>query len=231
MTGLNPKALQKISYGLYIITSRKGDRLNGQVANTVFQISSDPVTIAVSINKNNLTNEFIKESKLFTVSVLDQDAPLSLIGHFGFKSGREVDKFEGVNYKTGSTGLPYLTENIIAYLEAEVIREVDAVTHDIFIGKVIGAEVLKEGTPMTYAYYHQAKRGGTPKNAPTFVEKESGGQNKMDKYVCSVCGYVYDPEAGDVEHSIPSGTPFEKLPEDWVCPVCGAGKDQFEKEA
>lgn len=231
MAELNPKALQKISYGLYVIASRKGERLNGQVANTVFQISGDPVTIAVSINKNNLTNEFIKESKLFSVSVLAEDAPLSLIGHFGFKSGREVDKFEGVNYKTGSTGLPYLTENIIAYLEAEVIREVDAGTHDIFIGKVIGADVLKEGTPMTYAYYHQVKKGGTPKTAPTFIEKKDGGKDKMDKYVCSVCGYVYDPEAGDVEHSIPSGTPFEKLPEYWVCPVCGAGKDQFEKEA
>lgn len=231
MAELNPKALQKISYGLYIIASRKGERLNGQVANTVFQISGDPVTIAVSINKNNLTNEFIKESKLFSVSVLAEDAPLSLIGHFGFKSGREVDKFESVNYKTGSTGLPYLTENIIAYLEAEVIREVNAGTHDIFIGKVISADVLKEGTPMTYAYYHQVKKGGTPKTAPTFIERKDGGKDKMDKYVCLVCGYVYDPEAGDVEHGIPSGTPFEKLPEDWVCPVCGAGKDQFEKEA
>lgn len=227
---MNTKALYQISYGLYIITSRKGERLNGQVANTAIQISGDPVTIAVSINKNNLTNEFIKESKLFTVSVLALDAPLSLIGNFGFKSGREADKFAGVSYKIGSTGVPYLTEGSLAYLEAEVIQVVDAGTHDIFIGKLTGAEILKEGTPMTYADYHLLKSGGTPKAAPTIEEKENGGKNKMDKYVCSVCGYVYDPEAGDEDHGVAPGTPFEKLPEDWVCPVCGVGKDEFEKE-
>lgn len=229
MAEFDPKALQKISYGLYIIASRKDGRFNGQVANTVFQISNEPATVAVSINKNNLTNEYIRASRLFTVSVLAEDAPLSLIGHFGFRSGREADKFEGINYKTGSTGLPYLTENVVAYLEAEVIREVDAVTHDIFIGRIVGGEVLREGAPMTYAYYHQVKKGTTPKSAPTFVEKEKGEQ-KMDKYVCSVCGYVYDPAAGDAESGIPAGTPFEKLPDGWVCPVCGAGKDKFEKE-
>jgi len=231
MAELDPKALQKISYGLYIITSRKGDRLNGQIANTVFQISVDPVTVAVSLNKSNLTNEFTKESGLFAVSVLSQEAPLSLIGHFGFKSGREVDKFAGVNYKTGSTGLPYITENVLAYLEAEVVKTVDAGTHDIFVGRVVGAEVLKEGTPMTYAYYHQVKKGGTPKTAPVSVENERGVSDKLDKYACLLCGYVYDPQAGDEEHGVLPGTPFEGLPEGWVCPVCGAGKDQFKKEA
>ncbi|SFH18630.1 NADH-FMN oxidoreductase RutF, flavin reductase (DIM6/NTAB) family [Desulfotomaculum arcticum] len=227
---MNSKALYLISYGLYVITSCNGEIKNGQVANTVFQISSDPVTIAVSINKNNLTNQFIRESKLFTVSVLSKDAPLSLIGNFGFKSGRDVDKFSNVNYATNGTGVAYLTEGTLAYLAAEVIDEEDAGTHTIFIGKVTEAEVLKDGVPMTYAYYHQVKKGGTPKTAPVAVPKEKGGENKMDKYVCSVCGYVYDPEAGDEEHDITPGTPFEKLPDDWVCPVCGAGKEEFEKE-
>lgn len=227
---MNSSALYQISYGLYIITSRMGESKNGQVANTVFQISPDPVTIAVSINKNNLTNRFIRESKLFTVSVLAQDAPLSLIGNFGFKSGREVDKFANVNYKTGDSGVAYITDGTLAYLEAGVIGEVDAGTHNIFIGKVTGAEVLKEGTPMTYAYYHKVKKGGTPENAPIVVPKEKGEKNKMGTYVCSVCGYIYDPAVGDEEHGIPPGTSFENLPEDWVCPVCGAGKDEFEKE-
>jgi len=226
---LNNKALHQISYGLYIITSRMGERHNGQVANTVFQISSDPVTIAIGINKNNLTNQFIRESKLFTVSVLAQDAPLSLIGNFGFKSGREVDKFKGVNYETGGSGIAYITEGTLAYLEAEVIGEVDAGTHHIFIGKVTEAEVLKDGSPMTYAHYHKLKKGEAPKIAPAVVEKENAGKNKMGTYVCSVCGYIYDPAVGDEENAIPPGTSFENLPEEWVCPVCGVGKDRFEK--
>jgi len=91
---VNPKALYKLGYGLYVVSSIKGDRINGQIANTVFQISSEPPAVAVSINKKNLTHEFIVESKVFTVSILSQDAPLSFIGHFGFKSGREVDRLK-----------------------------------------------------------------------------------------------------------------------------------------
>ncbi|MHB8985394.1 MAG: rubredoxin [Eubacteriales bacterium] len=228
---MNPKALYKISYGLYIVTSKKGDRLNGQVANTVFQISGDPATVAVSINKQNLTGEFIRESGVFIVSVLAQETPLSLIGHFGFKSGREVDKFSGMEYKLGDNGAPYLTGHTLSYFEAKVVQAVDAATHTIFIGEITGAEVLKEGAPMTYAYYQQVKRGSTPKTAPTFVLKQEEKEAKMDKYVCSVCGYVYDPAVGDPEKGVPPGAPFEKLPGDWVCPVCGAGKDSFEKES
>ncbi|MCL6560315.1 MAG: flavin reductase [Firmicutes bacterium] len=228
---MNSKALHKISYGLYIVTSKKGDRFNGQIANTVFQISNDPVTVAVSINKQNLTNEYIRESKVFTVSVLAQETPLSFVGQFGFKSGREVNKFAGVNYKTSQGGIPYVVDNTLAYLEAKVIKEVDAGTHNIFIGEVAGGEVLKEGAPMTYAYYQQVKRGSVPQTAPTYIQKQEERTVKMDKYVCTVCGYVYDPETGDPDNNIPPGTPFEKLPDDWVCPVCGAGKEEFEKES
>lgn len=225
---MNSKAFYRISYGLYIVSSRKGDRLNGQIANTVFQISAEPATVAVSINKQNLTNEFIKESKLFTVSVLAQDAPLSLVGQFGFKSGREADKFAGVGYAVTENGLPYVTENTLAYLEAKVVQEVDAGTHSIFIGEVTGAEVLKEGAPMTYAYYQEVKRGSVPRTAPTFIPKEKEKAVKADKFECSVCGYIYDPEVGDPENGIAPGTPFDQLPDDWVCPVCGAGKDAFK---
>ena len=169
---MNLKALYKLSYGLYIVSSKKGGRLNGQIANTVFQITSEPPTIAVSINKNNLTHEFIKESKVLTASVLSQDTPLSFIGHFGFKSGRDIDKFEGINYKIGETQAPVVTDNALAYLEAKVIQQLDVGTHTIFIGEPVGADVLKEGEPMTYAYYHQVKRGTTPKTAPVYVEEK-----------------------------------------------------------
>ena len=226
---MNLKALHNCSYGLYVISSRKGDRLNGQIANTVFQVTSEPPTIAVSINKQNLTHEFISESKVFTASILSQETPLNFIGHFGFKSGREVDKFKDVDYKLGETKAPIVLDHSLAYLEARVIDQVEVGTHTIFIGELVGADVLKEGESMTYAYYHQVKRGSTPKTAPSYIEERKETVSKMAKYECTVCGYTYDPEAGDPDGGIKPGTPFEELPDDWVCPVCGASKDQFEK--
>jgi len=221
------KALYKLGYGLYIVTSVKGERLNGQTANAVFQITSEPPAIAVSINKSNLTHEFIKESKVVGVSVLSKDTPLSFIGKFGFKSGREIDKFSDTGYKIGESGAPLVTDNALALLEARVNKEVDVGTHTIFIGELVGAEVISEGEPMSYDYYHQVKRGTTPKTAPVHVEEES--RNRVAKYKCTVCGYIYDPEAGDPDSGIKPGTPFEELPDDWVCPVCGAPKSDFER--
>jgi len=226
---MNLKALHNCSYGLYVITSRKGDRFNGQIANTVIQVTSEPPTIAVCINKQNLTHEFITESKVFVASVLSQDTPLSFIGHFGFKSGREVDKLKGVNYKLGEAKAPIVLDHSLAYIEAKVINQVDVGTHTIFIGEVVGADILSEGEPMTYAYYHQVKRGTTPKTAPSYIEEGKEKVSKMAKYECTVCGYIYDPELGDADGGIKPGTPFEEIPDDWVCPVCGASKDQFEK--
>ncbi|HUS88847.1 MAG TPA: flavin reductase [Desulfosporosinus sp.] len=227
---MNPKALHKLGYGLYVVTSRKGDRLNGQIANTVFQVTSEPPTVAVSINRNNLTWEFIKESRVFAVSVLCQDTPLSFIGHFGFKSGRDVDKLEGINYRMSQTEAPVVIDNAVSYLEARVIKEMDIGTHTIFIGEIIDGDVLSEKVCMTYDYYHQVKRGVTPKTAPSYVEEnKEEGSAKMAKYKCSVCGWIYDPEIGDEEGGIAPGTPFEELPDDWVCPVCGAAKSDFEK--
>ncbi len=224
---MDAKALHKLGYGLYVICSKKGDRFNGQIANTVFQVCSEPPTIAVAINKQNLTNSFIAESKVFTVSILAQDTPLNFIGSFGFRSGRDVDKLQGINYKLGETGAPVVLDNTLAYLEAKVVNQLEVGTHTLFIGEIVAAEVIKEGEPMTYAYYHLVKRGSTPKTAPSYIEKETA--LKMAKYKCTVCGYVYDPELGDPEAGIKPGTSFEKLPDDWVCPVCGASKDQFEK--
>ncbi len=226
---MNVKALYKLGYGLYVVSSRKGDRLNGQIANTVFQITSEPPTIAVSINKNNLTHEFITASKVLAVSILSQDTPLSFIGNFGFKSGRDIDKLEGINYKTGETQAPVVTDNTLAYLEARVTQEMDVGTHTIFIGELVGADVLREGEPMTYAYYHQVKRGTTPKTAPSYVEEKKVEVAKTPKYRCTVCGYIYDPELGDPDGGIKPGTPFEEIPDDWVCPVCGASKSEFER--
>ena len=224
------KSLHKLSYGLYVVTSKKGDKLNGQIANTVFQVTSEPPTIAVSINKNNLTWEYIKDSGAFAVSVLCMDTPLSFIGRFGFKSGRDTNKFEGINYKFGETGAPIVTDNAVSYLEARVTKEMDVGTHTIFIGEVVAGEVLSELKCMTYEYYHEVKRGTTPKTAPSYVAERKEEKPKMAKYRCTICGWIYDPEVGDPDGNIAPGIPFEKLPDTWVCPVCGADKTAFEKE-
>ena len=226
---MNLKALHKLSYGLYVVCSEREGKLNCQIANTVFQVTSEPPVIAVSINKQNLTHEFIQESKVFTVSILSQDTPLSFIGNFGFKSGREVDKLKGINYKLGETKAPIVLDHTLAYLEVRVINQVDVGTHTIFIGELAGADAVKEGEPITYAYYHQVKRGTTPKTAPSYVEERKEAAPKMAKYKCSVCGYIYDPELGDPDGGIKPGTPFEEISDDWLCPVCGASKDEFEK--
>jgi flavin reductase (DIM6/NTAB) family NADH-FMN oxidoreductase RutF/rubredoxin len=231
---MDPKALYKIGYGMYVIGARKGEKNNAQIANTVFQISSDPPTLAVSINKKNLTNEYIHESKAYAASVLTVDTPLSFIGQFGFKSGREVNKFEGINYKRGSTGSPIVLDNAVSYLEVKVTQEVDAVTHTIFIGQVVEGEVLNDKQTLTYEYYQQVKRGTTPKTAPSYVEvkKEAPAEPKAPiaaKYKCHVCSYTYDPAVGDPDGGIKAGTPFEAIPDNWTCPVCGADKSQFTK--
>jgi len=225
---MDTKALHQISYGLYLISSSKGGKLNGQIANTLFQVTSEPPTVAVCINKQNLTHSFIHDSRVFAASILSQDTPLRFIGDFGFKSGRDVDKFAQVNYKIGKTGAPIILEHALAYVEAEVINEADAGTHTIFLGRLLEAETLRVGEPMTYAYYHKVKRGSTPKTAPTFI-KEEKKVKKLARYRCTVCGYIYDPEEGDPDGGIAPGTSFEQIPDDWVCPVCGARKDQFEK--
>ena len=230
---MNHKTLHKISYGLYVICSKKGKKINGQIANALFQVTAEPQTIAVSINKKNLTHEFIENSKAFTVSVLSENTSLQFIGTFGFKSGRDIDKFKDVKYKLGKTHIPIVLDNSLAYVEAKVIDKIDVGTHTIFIASVEDGEILTEDKPMTYEYYHKVKGGFSPKNAPTYVgevDKEKKEMEKMDKYVCKVCGYVYDPKKGDLGNGIKPGTKFENLPDDWVCPVCGAGKDQFEKE-
>jgi flavin reductase (DIM6/NTAB) family NADH-FMN oxidoreductase RutF/rubredoxin len=227
------KALQKIGYGVYVICSKDGEKINGQIANTVFQVTSEPAIIAIAINRNNLTHEYIVKSGVFTASILAQDTPLNFIGQFGFKSGRDINKFEGVGHRAGeTTGAPILLDNSLAFIEAKVSKSIDMITHTLFIGEVVNAGVLKEGTPMSYAYYHEIKRGTTPKSAPSYVDvKKEEAKPKLDKYECKVCNYIYDPAIGDPDGNIPPGTPFEKIPDGWTCPVCGATKADFKKVA
>jgi len=162
------RAFRDLSYGLYIVTSRDGNRLNGQIVNTVIQVTSDPARVAVIVNKQNLTHEFISRSGLFGVSVLDESAPMTFLGLFGFRSGRDVDKLSQVEFKIGVTGCPLVLEHALSVLEAKVINQIDLGTHTIFIGDTVNAEVLKDGRPLTYRYYQEFLKGKAPATAPTY---------------------------------------------------------------
>ncbi len=166
---MNKTALQHCSYGLYLVCANNGEKLNGQIANTVCQVTSEPPGVSVCINKQNLTHETIIKAKAFSVSILGEEAPMVFIGRFGFRSGRDIDKFEGVSYKFGQTRAPIVLDYATSYLDCELMESMDAGTHTIFLGRVVDAEVVSDGKPMTYEYYHQVKGGKSPKTAPTYV--------------------------------------------------------------
>jgi len=169
---MNLEALHKISYGMYIVTAKKGDKLNGQMANSVFQVTAEPPQIGISINLDNFTHSCIDESNSFGISVLSQQTPLRFIGDFGFKCGEDYDKLEDVKYKLGKTGVPIILDYSVAYIEAEVVDRMELGTHTLFIGEVIDADILSDDKVMTYEYYHDVKRGTLSKKASHYIEKE-----------------------------------------------------------
>lgn len=231
---MDRSALGKITSGVYITSSVKDGKCNGQIINSLFRVTAKPLTIAISINKENLTYEYIQASKVFSVSLLAINAPMAFIGLFGFKSGRDVDKFSQVgSYKTGTTGAPIVTDHCVAWMEAKVLQELDCGTHVIFIGELTDYDNLGDGPALTYDYYSNVMKGKSSKNAPTFTPKEEAQPKAAvgAKYTCNICGYTYDPSVGDPERGIKPGTAFEDLPADWTCPICGADKSQFEKLA
>ncbi len=165
----NQKAFENLSYGLYLVTSRNENRLNGQIVNTVIQVTSQPPRVAVIINKKNLTHQYISQSRVFGVSVLEQAAPLTFFGPFGFRSGRDYDKFSKVEFREGATGCPLITQHSLSILESKVFEQIDLGTHTIFIGDVVSSEVLKEGMPLTYLFYKQNLKGRSSPLSPTYI--------------------------------------------------------------
>ncbi|MBR3602802.1 MAG: flavin reductase [Lachnospiraceae bacterium] len=213
---MNMNIFRSMSYGVYIVSTMDGDRPTGCTANSIMQITSDPATVAASINHNNYTNSCIEKTGKFAFSILAEDSDPSLIGNFGFRSGKDADKFESVDYEMVQ-GVP-VVKNTCGYVVCKVIDKMETATHTVFLGEVIEGEVYEGmGDAMTYAYYHKVVKGKSPKNAPTYlpeteeVEKKDGAGNK---YICSVCGYIYE---GD------------ELPADYKCPICSQGADRFRK--
>jgi flavin reductase (DIM6/NTAB) family NADH-FMN oxidoreductase RutF len=166
---IDPKALFNLSYGMYLIGSVKEGRYNGQIANAAMQVTGDPCAIAICLHKSNLTCEYVGASGLFSLSVLEQEVPMTFIGAFGFKSGRDVDKFCDVNCIVGDSGVPMVTKHALSVIEARVVERLDVFTHTLFVGQVLSSRVIREGSPLTYSDYHLVKKGRSPKTAPTFA--------------------------------------------------------------
>jgi ferric-chelate reductase [NAD(P)H] len=169
MPEIDPKALFSMSYGMYIVSSKLPEKLNGQIANAVMQTTAVPATIAVCLNKENLTERCIQESRLFAVSVLEEETPMTFMGTFGFKSGRDIDKFAGVDHIMGDLNVPIVREWCLSAFEVRVTGMLDLSTHTLFAGEIVSTRVFKEGAPLTYANYHLVKKGKSPKTAPTFA--------------------------------------------------------------
>ncbi len=206
----DPVALYKISYGLFVLTAREDGRDNGCIINTAAQLTDKPCRITISVNRQNLTHDMIKRTGVFNVSVLTESAPLELFRNFGFRSGRDADKFAGFkDTARSSNGLLYITKHTNALLSCRVVGMHEYGTHTVFVAEVTESARLSEEPSVTYAYYHANIK---PKPQP----KTSKGR----VWVCKVCGFIYDEEK--------EGTPFEQLPDDWVCPLCKHPKTDFE---
>lgn len=201
---MNNNAMFKLGYGLYVLTANVNGYNNGCIVNTVIQVTTTPNRISVTVNKDNKTHDMIKDSGKFNVSVLSVNAPFDLFKHFGFQSGKNVNKFADYdNYEKSANNIPYITEGSCAFLSATVHSCVDLGTHTMFIANVVDGEILSEDEPVTYNYYHKNIK---PKPQTVEVKAESA-------YRCKICGYVHEGELSD----------------DFVCPLCKHGASDFEK--
>lgn len=165
---IDRRPLQKFTYGMYIVSAKDGDRTNGQLSNTVFQVASEPPIISVCVNRQNVTHGMIARSGRFSVSILDITAPMELISVFGFRHGGEYDKFNAVPYRMLVSGAPIVTLHTNGFVEARVMASVEAATHTVFLGEVVDSGVFNEEASMTYEHYRRVLKGFTPKSAPTF---------------------------------------------------------------
>ena len=203
---MDKKVLFNLGYGLYVLTANWSGKDNGCIVNTVMQVADKPTTLMVSVNKNNYTNEMINETLKFNISIISEKADFELFKHFGFQSGRIVNKFEGYeNAKRAANGILYVTEGTNGYISAKVVKTVDMGSHTVFFAEITDGEVLNADKSVTYAYYHSNIKPKAPK------KEESDDGTK--KYVCTICGYVHEGE----------------LPEDFVCPLCKHGVDAFKE--
>ena len=202
---MDAKAMQKLSYGLFILSAHCGKRDNACIINTGIQVASSPDRITISVNKNGLTHDMLGYSEEFTLSVLSEDAPFSLFERFGFHSGNDVEKFDGFDAcERASNGVLAVTTGTNAYFCCHIEQRIDLGSHTLIIATITDAKVLSGVSSATYAFYHahiKPRPAAAPKTGKTV-------------WRCTVCGYEYEGE---------------ELPDDFICPICKHGKEDFEK--
>ena len=199
---MNTFALFKIGYGLYVLTAREGEKDNGCIVNSVMQVTSDPLQIAVCVNKNNYTCEMIQHTRKLNISVLTESASFDMFKRFGYQCGKDINKFaDFTDVKRSPNEVFYITKNTNAYFSAFVQQEIDLGTHIMFITQLVAAEILSEDATVTYDFYQKNIKPKTEK-----TEKKG--------WRCKICGYVYEGE---------------NLPADFICPICKHGAGDFEK--
>ncbi len=209
MASMDTKAMFKLSYGLFVCNAVKGSKMNGCIINTAIQVASEPNRISIAVNKANYTHDMIKETGFCTVSVISQEASFDLFKHFGFQSGRDVDKyadFSKDSYKLDQNGIPYITKGTNAYFSLKVEQTVDLGSHTLFICEPLAMEVLADVSSVTYEYYQN-----NIKPKPQAVGTTPKGETV---WRCRICGYEWVGE---------------ELPDDFICPICKHPKADFEK--
>ena len=198
---MDNKAMHRLSYGLFVLTAKEGEKDNGCIVNTVIQVTTEPNCIAVAVNKKNYTHDMIERTGMFNVSVLTEKSSFETYKHWGFQSGADVDKTKEITFSRANNGIIYLTEETNAFLSARVRSMIDLGTHTLFLAEVTDAEVLSDDPSVTYAYYQsnikQAPKADVPKKG----------------FICTVCGYIYE---GDT------------LPDDFICPWCKHPASDFK---
>lgn len=198
----NQAAMFQLSYGLFVLSAKDGQKDNGCIVNTVQQVTTSPNRILVAVNKGNYTHDMIMKTGEFNASILSEDADFEIFKHFGFQSGRDVNKMEGLeDFDRAENGIIYLTKGANAYISAKVVQTTDLGSHTLFLADVTDGDVLNNVPSVTYAYYH--------KNI-----KPQPQETKKTGWRCKICGYIYEGE---------------ELPADFICPICKHGAEDFEK--
>lgn len=201
---MDKKALYQLTYGVFLLSTKAGDKVNGCITNTCIQVANSPTRVAISVLNTNYTCDLIKESGIFALSLLDNTCTFQTIKHFGFQSGRDVDKLDGLTLPTDVNGVPYLAWQTTAVISCKVLESTDLGSHTLFIAEVVDAKLLNDNAPLTYADYQ-----ANVKPKPQEVKKEK----KIVGWRCKICNYVYEGS---------------ELPVDFTCPLCGHDKDDFE---
>lgn len=194
-------AMYKLSYGLFVLTAKENEKENGCIINTAMQVTTTPNRMIIVVNKQNYTHDMIMRTKAFNVSCLSENAKFDVFQHFGFQSGRDVDKMAGKSYPLAENGIAYVDDVANAYISGKVISETDLGTHTLFLADVTDAMVLNDVESVTYTFYQK-----NIKPAPQPAKKTG--------WVCKICGYVYEGE---------------ELPADFICPICKHPASDFEK--